>query len=66
MRKRWRNRKRWAMRRTINLHERLVERMWDELAEMEGRRSARIAALKVRVEMAVADEWANCRVKDAA
>lgn len=50
MRKWWRNRKRWALRRQIILHERLVLRLWDEVAEFEGRKSARIAALKMRLE----------------
>lgn len=55
MRKWHRNRRRWALRRHIILHERLVLRMWDEVAEFEGRKSARIAVLRMRLEHA----WEN-------
>lgn len=50
MRRWWKNRRRWQLRRQIVLHERLVLRLWDEVAEFEGRKSARIAALKLRLE----------------
>ncbi len=40
-----RNRKRWAARRALIEHERTLLTLWDSVAELDGRKTARLAAL---------------------